>query len=143
MARKEIIRDPETEITSDVTGRTITVKASETPAPVKITIEGTADGKPYKKVLSGLDFLPTEWDGLREFAEMTDHSENPLLSFFAPVKSASNGSGGKKASERLQHARAWAKSQGKEVGEKGRVPAEILTAYDAAKPEGHIPADAA
>jgi hypothetical protein len=136
MARKEITT---TEITSDVTGRTIAVDNAVLPAPVKLTIEGIVDGKPFKKVLSGLDFLPTEWDGIREFAESADHADAPLISFFTPV-SAGNG-GSKTASARLQHIRAWATANGKKVGEKGRVPADIAREYDAAKPEGYLAPD--
>lgn len=145
MARKAIVVDPQTEVISDMTGRTMTVPTSAVPAPVKITVEGVADGKAFKKVLSGLDLLPTEWEGLREFAEAEDHAEFPLIHFWelSATRATGNGSGGKSASPRLQHARAWAKSVGKEINDRGRVPAEILAEYDAAKPEGHIPAEPA
>jgi Lsr2 len=139
MSRKEIVVDPQTEVTSDLTGHTMTVNTSSVPAPVTLTIKGTVDGKPYTKTLSALDLLPTEWEYVREFAEMTDHSENPLLAYFTPE---SNGGGGKTANERLQHIRTWAKSVGKEIGGKGRVPKSIVAEYDAAKPEGYKPADA-
>lgn len=142
MSRKEIVRDPETEIKSDVTGRTITVKSSDVPAPVTFTIKGTVDGKPYSKTVSGLDLHSTEWEWLRKWAEMEDRSENPLLSGFTPVKATANGSGGKSADARLQHIRAWAKSAGKKIGAQGRIPAAIKAEYDAAKPEGYIPESA-
>lgn len=132
--RKEIVVNPQTEVMSDVTGRTMTVATSDVPAPVKLTIEGIADGKPFKKVLSGLDFLPTEWDGLREFADTTDHSENPLISFWTPVKSASNGAG-KSADPLTAEMRTWARANGHpELGERGRVPAEIKEAFFVANP---------
>lgn len=114
--------------TSHISGKVATFPADQVPEPVTLTITGKVNGEPYKKVLTALDFTPDEWEAFRAFAENPD--ETPLVSRLRGTPAASNG--GKHANPDTQKVREWARANGIEIGEKGRIPAEVQAKYDAA-----------
>ncbi|WP_344064647.1 Lsr2 family protein [Microbacterium pumilum] len=86
-------------------------------------------------------------DGVAYEIDLTDDHARALREALAPYVSAgrsissrgSNGSGGGSSGRRRRTGqqdysaiRAWAKSTGYEVSERGRVPASVLEAYEAA-----------
>jgi hypothetical protein len=50
----------------------------------------------------------------------------------AQTRKSSGSSGSGRTSEELAHIRAWAKANGHEVSERGRIKAEIIEAFDKA-----------
>jgi hypothetical protein len=126
--------EPTITIVSDVTGNEMEIAESKAPAPVKITVDGIADGKAFKKTFS-VDMLPSEWEAFQTFA--ADPAESPLSALFKVTRPNGTG-GGKHADARIQAIRTWAKSQGIEIAERGRISPDIKAKYDAEKPEGYI-----
>ena len=102
---------------------------------VNITVESDLSGKPDASTVTfGLDGATYEID-------LTEQEESKLRDAFAKyvgaARQVSKGKGRKPVASRqsgpsARTIREWANSNGHEVPERGRIPAEVREAYDAA-----------
>lgn len=86
--------------------------------------------------------VPFSYDGVEYIIDLSKKNKNAFDKVMKPYLEAGTKVGGRRTSSRrsartatkrpdLNDARAWAKSQGMKVSDRGRVSAEVLAAFDA------------
>ena len=93
------------------------------------TVSFAIDGNNYEIDLSARNAQRLR-DALAEFVAHARRANRPVraATTAAPRRARSNGRGDR---EQTAAIREWARSNGYKVGEKGRIPANILEAYNA------------
>ncbi|MFO6452907.1 MULTISPECIES: histone-like nucleoid-structuring protein Lsr2 [unclassified Aeromicrobium] len=109
-------------LSSDISGKEIEDGKGET---VSFALDGTA----YE-----IDLTTKEADELRSSLAtyIKAGRKTTTRSSASSSRRGSTGSGSGRSPEELAHVRAWAKENGHQVNERGRIKKEILDAFDAA-----------
>lgn len=108
-------------LTSDLSGDEIPAESNGG------TVEFVVSGTPY-----AIDLTEAELDAFNEILAPYVEAAQRLTAHGAPVSKttvAPSGSG-KRTKEQLSAIRTWAKKNGHQVSERGRIPASVLEAFD-------------
>lgn len=107
-------------LSSDISGEEIQEGKGET---VSFALDGTS----YE-----IDLTKKEADALRSSLEQYVKAARKAPNRSTFTRRSSGGSGSGRSPEELAHVRTWAKENGYEVSERGRIKKDVLDAFDAA-----------
>ena len=100
---------------------------------VSVVLVDDLDGsEAHETVTFGLDGTTYEIDLNKAHAEDLREGIGPFLHAARKMNNRRKAKGGKAATEGTQAVRDWARANGYEVSSRGRVPADVQQAYDAA-----------